>query len=61
MRGGVQWQARINRKGFREQVKIFVTCADAEVWACQIESKIDRGVFDVREDTVTQAFDHALK
>ncbi|SPD48445.1 site-specific integrase [Cupriavidus neocaledonicus] len=44
-RGELQWQARISRKGFPPQVKTFNTKADAEAWARQIESEIDRGVF----------------
>lgn len=44
-RGELQWQARISRKGFPPQVRTFNTKADAEAWARQIESEIDRGVF----------------
>ncbi|MCP3019926.1 site-specific integrase [Cupriavidus basilensis] len=44
-RGELQWQARISRKGFPPQVRTFNTKADAEAWARQIESEMDRGAF----------------
>ncbi len=59
-RGDLQWQARISRKGFPPQVKTFNTRAEAEVWARQIESEIDRGVFVSRVEaeatTLSEAF-----
>lgn len=56
-RGELQWQARIARKGFPPQVKTFMTRADAEAWARQVESEIDRGVFVSR----TEAENTSLK
>ena len=39
------WQAIIRRKGHPDESKSFRTKADAEAWARDVESKIDRGVF----------------
>lgn len=44
-RGDLQWQARVRRKGYPVQIKTFNTRADAEAWARQVESEVDRGVF----------------
>lgn len=39
------WQAIIRRKGHPDESRTFRTKADAEAWARDVESKIDRGVF----------------
>jgi len=39
------WQAIIRRKGHPDESKTFRTKVDAEAWARDVESKIDRGVF----------------
>jgi hypothetical protein len=44
-RGPYQWRAKIRRAGYPEQSKTFLTKADAEAWARDIESKIDQGIF----------------
>src|SRR5690349_24825186 len=44
-RGEYQWQARIRRVGYPQQSKTFVTKAEAEAWARDIEGKMDRGIF----------------
>lgn len=44
-RGELQWQARVRRKGYPDQVKTLETRAEAEAWARKVESEIDRGVF----------------
>ncbi|MDR6379653.1 hypothetical protein J2802_000055 [Paraburkholderia caribensis] len=44
-RRDLQWQARVRRKSYPVQIKTFNTRAEAEAWARQIESEIDRGVF----------------
>jgi integrase len=49
-RGDLQWQARVRRKGYPIQIKTFNTRAEAEAWARQIESEIDRGVFVSRTE-----------
>ena len=43
-RNGV-WQARITRKGQTSISKSFLSKQDAERWARQIESEIDRGTY----------------
>lgn len=44
-RGELQWQARVARKGFPPQVRTFITRADAEAWATDIEASMRRGTF----------------
>lgn len=44
-RGELQWQAIVKRKGFPGQSKTWNTRKEAEAWARQIESEMDRGVF----------------
>ena len=39
------WQAIIRRKGYPDESRTFRTKADAEAWARDVESKIDRGIF----------------
>ena len=39
------WQAIIRRKGHPDESKTFRTKVDAEAWARDIESKIDKGIF----------------
>lgn len=60
-RGELQWQVRISRKGFPPQVKTFNTRAEAEAWARQLESEMDRGVFVSRAEaeatTLREAFE----
>lgn len=60
-RGELQWQARINRKGFPAQVKTFSTRAQAEAWARQVESEIDRGVFVSRVEAEATSLSEALE
>lgn len=42
------WQARVNREGYPAEVKSFVTRADAQRWARQIEAAMDRGDYRSR-------------
>jgi len=49
-RGELQWQARVRRKGYPDQVKTLETRAEAEAWARQLESEIDRGIFVSRAE-----------
>lgn len=44
-RGELQWQAIVKRKGFPGQSRTWNTRKEAEAWARQIESEMDRGVF----------------
>ncbi len=60
-RGPYQWEARIRRKGWPIQCKTFERKQDAEEWARDIESEIDRGIFSCRKEaentTLTEALD----
>lgn len=49
-RGRYQWQVRVRRKGYPDQVKTFNTKADADAWARTIEAEMDRGVFTPRAE-----------
>jgi integrase len=49
-RGNLQWEARIRKRGYPTSCKTFETKADAEAWARQIESEMDRGVFVSRTE-----------
>ena len=40
-----KWQAQVRRIGHKPITKTFTTKADADKWARQIESEIDRGMF----------------
>lgn len=60
-RGELQWQARISRKGFPAQVKTFMTRADAEAWARQVESEIDRGAFISRTEAENTSLKECLE
>ena len=44
-RGDFQWQVQIRRNGYPNLTKTFNTKYDAESWAREIESKLDRGIF----------------
>ncbi|AHI77807.1 phage integrase family protein [Burkholderia thailandensis USAMRU Malaysia  len=59
-RGDLQWQARVRRKGYPVQIKTFNTRAEAEAWARQIESEIDRGVFVSRAEAESTTLAEAL-
>lgn len=59
-RGPYQWRVRIQRKGYPVQSKTFETKADAETWAREIESEIDRGVFVSRAEAESTTLSEAL-
>lgn len=64
-RGPYQWQAKIRRRGFPSQSKTFETKKDAERWARDIESKMDRRAFvplgDAEKTTLREALERYLK
>lgn len=60
-RGELQWQARISRKGFPDQVKTFSSRPEAEAWARLIESEMDRGIFVNRTEAENTSFREALE
>jgi hypothetical protein len=49
-RGDLQWQAIIKRRGHPLVSKTWSTRKEAEVWARQIESEIDRGIYVSRAE-----------
>jgi integrase len=44
------YQAQVRRKGFPQVSKMFSSLKDAEAWSRQIESEMDRGVFQDRTE-----------
>jgi len=47
---GKYWRAQVRRRGFAPQSKTFDTNAEAEAWAREVESEMDRGIFSSREE-----------
>lgn len=43
--GDLQWKVQVRRKGYPNQYGTFRTSQQAQAWARQIESEMDRGVF----------------
>jgi len=64
-RGPLQWRARIRRRGYPVVSKTFETKADAEAWARQIESEMDRKVFISRAEaeqyTLSECIDRYIE
>lgn len=59
-RGELQWQARVARKGFPPQVRTFLSRADAEAWAIDIEASMRRGTFVDRTESERTTLAEAL-
>ena len=55
------WQVRIKRKGFPEAARTFDLKTEAEAWARQIESEMDRGVFVSRVEAESTTLAEALE
>lgn len=55
------WQAKIRRKGWPKQSKTFRTKAEAEGWARQIESEMDRGLFQSVTEAEKTMFSDLIK
>lgn len=52
------WQAKVRRKGHPTESKTFAARADAEKWARDVESKIDKGTFvSMAEAEATTLYD----
>ncbi len=60
-RGPYQFQAEIRRKGYPKQTRTFETKADAQAWARQLESEIDRGAFVSRVEAERTTLAEALE
>ncbi|WP_298139006.1 site-specific integrase [Acidiferrobacter sp.] len=54
------WQAKIRRRGYPQQTATFDSRAQAEAWARQIESEMDRGVFVSRVEAENTTLRDAL-
>lgn len=60
-RGPYQWEVRIRKKGMPVTCKTFETKFDAEKWAREIESEMDRGVYVSRTEAETTTLREALE
>ena len=56
----VVWQAKVRRKGYPKQSKVFLNRRDAETWASTLESEMARGVFISRSQAERTVFRDAL-
>lgn len=55
------WQVKVRRKGYPAESRTFRTKAEAEEWARDIESKIDRGVFVSASEAERTLFSDLVK
>ena len=60
-RGALQWEARIRKKGMPAVSKTFETRAEAEKWAREIESEMDKGIYVSRSEAETTTLREALE
>jgi len=64
-RGSYQWRAKVRRKGFPSQTRTFDYKAEAEAWARNVESDMDKGIFVDRSlserETFKDVIDRYLK
>jgi integrase len=64
-KGELQWHVQIRKKGFPTATKTFSLKTDAERWARQVESEMDKGMFVNRSEAeatiLKDAFDRYLK
>lgn len=59
-RGEYQWEAQVRKKGYPSQTKTFKNKADAERWARQVETEMDRGVFVSRFEAERMTLDDLI-
>jgi len=59
-RGPYQWEARIRKKGMPVTCKTFEIKAEAEKWAREIESEMDRGLYISRSEAEGATLKDAL-
>ena len=55
------WQGIVRRKGHPEESRTFRTKADAETWARDVESKIDKGIFISASEAERTTFSDLVK
>ncbi|WP_207259685.1 site-specific integrase [Desulfovibrio sp. Huiquan2017] len=64
-RGTKQWNVRIRRKGYPLQTATFEKREDAETWARDVESKMDKGAFlctkEAERTSLHEALDRYIK
>ncbi len=60
-RGDLQWRVQIRRKGYPTTSKTFESKADAQKWARQVESEMDRGVFVSRTEAESTSLKEAIE
>lgn len=60
-RGDLQWRARVRRRGHPMQSATFETRAEAEAWARDIESRMDKGSFKDKTALKGKLFGELLK
>ena len=60
-RGNLQWRALIRRKGYPVTSKTFESKADAQKWARQVESEMDRGIFVSRAEAENTTLKEAIE
>jgi hypothetical protein len=59
-RGLYQWEVRIRKKGQATTCKTFEIRADAERWAREIETEMDRGIYVSRGEAENTTLGEAL-
>ena len=47
----IGWQAKVRKKGFPSQTKVFRTKADAQAWAASVEGEMVRGLWRDRSES----------
>ena len=55
------WQVRVKRRGYPEMARTFDLKTEAEAWARQIESEMDRGIFVSRAEAENTSLAEALE
>ena len=60
-RGDYQFQVIVRRKGYQSQTKTFETRAEAQKWARDVESKMDKGRFRDRREIESTTLGQALE
>lgn len=60
-KGDCQWHVQIRRKGYPHQTRTFTTRADAEKWARQVETELDKGIFVDRSEAEKNTLHDVLK
>ncbi len=58
---GKSWHAQVIRRGYRPVFRSFSTKLDADAWARQIESEMDRGVFVSRVQAERTTLDELIE